>query len=189
MPKKRDPKKGTGKKPKGSGRRLYTDENPKDTVKIKFATPADARATVAKVKKIKKPFARKIQILTVGEQRAKVMGKNQVVSIFKKGKEAISFASNKNAYGICDISGFRYRLKDMRKTWDGLLVGPDQYDPKHPQLQPRHKPADPEALRDPRPNTDFEVGQGKVVTTEDPIGTMIIGNKLTASIGNVTITT
>ena len=30
-----DPKKGTGKKPKGSGRRLYTDENPKDTVKIK----------------------------------------------------------------------------------------------------------------------------------------------------------
>ena len=54
-----DPKKGTGKKPKGSGRRLYTDENPRDTVKIKFATPADARATVAKVKRINKPFARK----------------------------------------------------------------------------------------------------------------------------------
>ena len=84
--KKRDPKVGTGKKPKGSGRRLYTDENPKDTVRIKFATTADARATVAKVKKIKKPFARKIQILTVGEQRAKVMGKKQVASIFKKGK-------------------------------------------------------------------------------------------------------
>ena len=84
-----DPKKGTGKKPKGSGRRLYTDENPKDTVLIKFATPADARATVAKVKKIKKPFARKIQILTVGEQRAKVMGKTQVASIFRKGKQSI----------------------------------------------------------------------------------------------------
>ena len=84
-----DPKKGTGKKPKGSGRRLYTDENPKDTVRIKFATPADARATVAKVKRISKPFARKIQILTVGEQRAKVMGKNKVAAIFKKGKNAI----------------------------------------------------------------------------------------------------
>ena len=84
-----DPKKGTGKKPKGSGRRLYTDENPKDTVRIKFATPADARATVAKVKKIKKPFARKIQILTVGEQRAKVMGKTQVAIIFRKGKQSI----------------------------------------------------------------------------------------------------
>ena len=84
-----DPKKGTGKKPKGSGRRLYTDENPRDTVGIKFATPADARRTVAKVKRVNKPFARKIQILTVMEQRAKVMRKNQVVSIAKKGKEAI----------------------------------------------------------------------------------------------------
>jgi|TARA_R100000482_G_C5022273_1_gene100374 hypothetical protein len=84
-----DPKKGTGKKPKGSGRRLYTDENPKDTVKIKFATPADARSTVAKVKKINKPYARKIQILTVMEQRAKVMGKTQVAAIAKRGKEAI----------------------------------------------------------------------------------------------------
>ena len=82
-------KKGTGKKPKGSGRRLYTDENPKDTVGIKFATPADARATVAKVKRVNKPFARKIQILTVMEQRAKVMGKSKVVAIAKKGKEAI----------------------------------------------------------------------------------------------------
>ena len=50
-----DPVKGTGKKPKGSGRRLYTDENPKDTVRIKYKTPADARKTCAKVKRISKP--------------------------------------------------------------------------------------------------------------------------------------
>jgi len=87
--KRKDPVKGTGKKPKGTGRRLYTDENPKDTVSIKFATPADARKTVAKVKKISKPYARKIQILTVGEQRAKVMGKTEVARIFKRGKETI----------------------------------------------------------------------------------------------------
>ena len=93
--KRKDPKVGTGKKPKGSGRRLYTDENPKDTVSIKFATPTDARNTVAKVKKINKPYARKIQILTVGEQRAKVMGKTQVVNIFKKGKESIRKAHKK----------------------------------------------------------------------------------------------
>ena len=93
--KSRDPKTGTGKKPKGSGRRLYTDENPKDTVSIKFATPKDARATVRKVMNIRKPFARKIQILTVGEQRAKVMGKTQVVDIFKKGKERIRKLNNK----------------------------------------------------------------------------------------------
>ena len=84
-----DPKKGTGKKPKGSGRRLYTDENPKDTVSIKFAPVKDARDTVRKVKNVKKPFARKIQILTVLEQRAKVAGKSQQADIAKRGKEAI----------------------------------------------------------------------------------------------------
>ena len=89
MRKNREPKKGTGKKPKGSSRRLYTDENPKDTVGIKFATPTDARKTVAKVKRINKPYARKIQILTVLEQRAKVSGKNEQAKIAKKGKEAI----------------------------------------------------------------------------------------------------
>ena len=94
--KKKDPKVGTGKKPKGSDRRLYTDENPKDTVSIKFATPSDARATVAKVKRIKKPYARKIQILTVMEQRAKVQGKNKQAAIAKKGKEAIRKKSGRN---------------------------------------------------------------------------------------------
>ena len=96
MKRKRDPKVGTGKKPKGSSRRLYTDENPKDTVSIKYATPADARKTVAKVKKINKPFARKIQILTVLEQRAKVQGKKQQAAIAKKGKEAIRKKEGKN---------------------------------------------------------------------------------------------
>ena len=82
----KDPKIGTGKKPKGSGRRLYTDENPKDTVSIKFATVKDAKDTVKKVKNVNKPFARKIQILTVAEQRAKVMNKDSVVKIFKEAK-------------------------------------------------------------------------------------------------------
>ena len=92
MAKKKDPKVGIGKKPKGSDRRLYTDENPKDTVRIKFATPADARATVAKVRKVNKPYARKIQILTVMEQRAKVMGKTEVVKIAKAAKESLKRA-------------------------------------------------------------------------------------------------
>ena len=90
-----DPKKGTGKKPKGSGRRLYTDENPRDTVKIKFATPADARATVAKVKRVNKPFARKIQILTVLEQRAKVSGKREQAALAKQAKEQLKKAHDR----------------------------------------------------------------------------------------------
>ena len=91
----KDPKVGTGKKPKGSGRRLYTDENPKDTVSIKFATPADARATVAKVKRINKPYARKIQILTVMEQRSKFGGKPQQAAIAKRAKLSLKRARKK----------------------------------------------------------------------------------------------
>ena len=84
-----DPVKGTGKKPKGSGRRLYTDENPKDTVKIKYATTSDARATCTKVKRSGKSFARKIQILTVVEQRSKVAGKREQARIAKRCKLAL----------------------------------------------------------------------------------------------------
>ena len=89
MKKRKDPLVGTGKKPKGSGRRLYTDENPKDTVSIKFATVADARKTIAKVKRINKPYARKIQILTVLEQRAEVMGKMEQARLAKSAKREL----------------------------------------------------------------------------------------------------
>ena len=85
----KDPKVGTGKKPRGSGRRLYTDENPKATVSIKFATVQDAKDTIAKVMRIKKPFARKIQILTVLEQRAKVAGKMEQARLAKEAKERL----------------------------------------------------------------------------------------------------
>ena len=94
---KQNPKVGTGKKPKGSGRRLYTDENPKDTVSIKYATVEDAKATARKVKRINKPYARKIQILTVVEQRAKVAGKPKQAAIAKKAKEKLRAKHKKGA--------------------------------------------------------------------------------------------
>ena len=28
----------------------------------------------------------------------------------------MAYASGKHAYGICDLTGFRYKLKDMKKT-------------------------------------------------------------------------
>ena len=86
---KKEPKKGTGKKPKGSSRRLYTDENPKDTVSIKYATVEDAKKTIRKVKNINKPYARKIQILTVLEQRAKVQNKNEQSRLAKAAKKQL----------------------------------------------------------------------------------------------------
>ena len=97
-------------------------------------------------------------------------------------------ATGKYAYGICDITGFRYRLKDMKKTWDGLLVGPDQWNYKNPQIDHKRHPTDGEALTKHRPNTDFEVNFGRVFTNKDGIGSSIPGNELTLSLGDVTIT-
>ena len=101
----------------------------------------------------------------------------------------MSYASGKYAYGICDISGFRYKLKDMKKTWDGLLVGPDQFDPKHPQLEPTTHVADPQALYNARPNTDVEANDGRVYTPTNIIGRSFEGFKITSALRTVTITT
>ena len=62
------------------------------------------------------------------------------------------FAQGKYAYGISDRSGFRYKYKDMRREWNGLLVGRDEFDPKHPQLGPFRKVVDAQALKDARPD-------------------------------------
>ena len=52
------------------------------------------------------------------------------------------YASGRYAYGYSDRSGFRYRLSEMRTEWDGSKVGPDEYESKHPQLEPRRVVAD-----------------------------------------------
>jgi hypothetical protein len=67
-----DPKDGTGKKPKGSDRRLYTDENPKDTVSVKFRTKEDIVDTLNKESFKSKSHARQSQIINLIHQRLRV---------------------------------------------------------------------------------------------------------------------
>ena len=71
-----DPKKGTGKKPKGSGRRLYTDENPKDTVSVKFSTVQDIKDTLSKSSFKSKSHKRQSQIINLIHQRARAAYQN-----------------------------------------------------------------------------------------------------------------
>ena len=71
-----DPKTGTGKKPKGSDRRLYTDENPKDTVRVKFRTAQDIRDTLSKSTFKSKPHARQSQIINLIHQRVRAAYQN-----------------------------------------------------------------------------------------------------------------
>ena len=67
-----DPKVGTGKKPKGSERRLYTDENPSDTVSVKFRTKQDIVDTLNKESFKSKSHARQSQIINLIHQRLRV---------------------------------------------------------------------------------------------------------------------
>ena len=71
-----DPKKGTGKKPKGSGRRLYTDENPKDTVSVKFSSVSAIRDTLSKASFKAKSHKRQSQIINLIHQRVRAAYNN-----------------------------------------------------------------------------------------------------------------
>ena len=106
----------------------------------------------------------------------------------------MAYASGKYAYGICDISGVRYKLKDMKRTWNGLLVGPDQYEPKPPQLDPPTVSVDSEALPRTRPEVPLPQAQlglvtvaGGLLATSDIIGTKFEGAFGTTAVGTVTV--
>ena len=74
------------------------------------------------------------------------------------------YASGKRAWGYSDRSGFRYRLRDMIKEWNGLKVGFDEYEAKHPQLEPNYPGPDPTALYEPRPDRRTEVSVESLLT-------------------------
>ena len=64
---------------------LYTDENPKGTIKgLGFKDPETARASVSKIKGSGKTHAHKIQAAVAMEQRAKEMGKSAEAAIYRK---------------------------------------------------------------------------------------------------------
>jgi len=64
---------------------LYTDENPKGTIKgLKFATVKDAQKSVSKIKSSGKSHAHKIQAAVAMEQRAREMGKSSQAAVYRK---------------------------------------------------------------------------------------------------------
>lgn len=64
---------------------LFTDENPKGTIKgLKFATVKDAETSVNKIKRSGKSHAHKTQAAIAMEQRAKSMGKKSAAAVYRK---------------------------------------------------------------------------------------------------------
>ena len=111
-----------------------------------------------------------------------------------------SFTKGKYAFGYCDLTGFRYPLKDLvpeivNQRPTGFLVGRDVVDPDQPQLQlGRLKTADPQALRDPRP--DQGLAESRRLFAFDPVGggnsalgSRTVGLDITAEVGKVTVST
>jgi|TARA_R100000935_G_C2828383_1_gene163599 hypothetical protein len=104
------------------------------------------------------------------------------------------FATGKWAYGISDRSGFRYRLRDMRREWNGLLVGKDEWEAKQPQLEPIRATPDPQALKNPRPEQNVPQ-KNNIQWGWNPVGMVGDGsltpNNLIAqgSVGTVTVVT
>jgi hypothetical protein len=73
------------------------------------------------------------------------------------------FASGKYAISICDRCGQQFKLKELKKLVvktqiKNILVCRECWDPDQPQLQLGMYPVnDPQALRNPRPDTSYVV--------------------------------
>ena len=92
----KDPKKGTGKKPKGSGRRLYTDEDPSDTVSVKFSTVQDIKDTFSKASFKSKSHKRQSQIINLVHQRVRAAYQNaKDPDVKKRLKKAFDYAKKR----------------------------------------------------------------------------------------------
>ena len=84
---------------------LYTDENPKGTIKgLGFKDVETAKASVAKIKGSGKTHAHKIQAAIAMEQRARVMGKTAEAAVYRKY-----------------INAMKKKTKEMQKEDAGVL--------------------------------------------------------------------
>ena len=112
----------------------------------------------------------------------------------------MAYASAKYAKAICDRCGFEYKLLQLKEEWNGLKVCPNCYESKHPQLDPSPHVIDPEALYEPRPNNDKEVGEGFVVVIynditkqhymdKDIIGSNFLLSRMDGELGSITVST
>ena len=114
------------------------------------------------------------------------------------------FASNKIAAAICDVCGFRYKLRELKTIIvkgkeTNIKACPYCYDEDHPQNKLGEvNVKDPQALRNPRPDTSL--GTGSPTSSRaiqygfNPVGggdniltpNTLVGN---GKVGTVTVTT
>jgi hypothetical protein len=73
----------------------------------------------------------------------------------------MSRSNGKFAQFISDRSGQAFPYKEMVIEWNGSRVHVSEFEPKHPQLEPKPAPADPQGLANARPQTfSAQTGDG-----------------------------
>lgn len=92
------------------------------------------------------------------------------------------FSSGKYSIAMCDRCGQQYKLKKLKteviKTKRyAIRVCPECWDPDHPQLQLGMYPVDdPQAVRDPRPDTSYVSSGLNGLQINANGGTGVLGN-------------
>lgn len=111
------------------------------------------------------------------------------------------FASGQKALAICDVCGFQYKLRELKNLIQkgrntNIKACPECWNPDQPQLHLGEYPVDdPQALRDPRPDSSELVSSRDIQFGWDPVGLNdqygLTPNNLvgTTQVGSVTVTT
>ena len=63
------------------------------------------------------------------------------------------YATGKFAQRISDRSGMAFPYNEMVREWNGSTVHISEFEAKHPQLDPRYHPTDPQSLQNAKPQT------------------------------------
>ena len=87
-----------------------------------------------------------------------------------------NLSSGKYAQFISDRSGMAFPYSEMVIEWNGARVHISEFEPKHPQLQPKPHAADPQGLLNARP-----------ARTEPAVARILTLNPLSATSGSTTI--
>jgi len=61
------------------------------------------------------------------------------------------YATGRYAKRISDRSGMAFPYNEMVKEWNGSTVHYTEFEAKHPQLDPRYHPTDPQSLDNAKP--------------------------------------
>tara|TARA_R100000935_G_C2756198_1_gene131718 strand:+ start:163 stop:459 length:297 start_codon:yes stop_codon:yes gene_type:complete len=97
----------------------------------------------------------------------------------------MKYSNGSKSKFISDRSGMEFPYNEQRKEWNGSIVHTSEYEEKHPQLDPKKPPFEPQTLKSPRsPASEPQ----EVAVAENVFGASGSLQAIT-SIGTITVTT